>query len=386
VRYLTILLLAVLGAQGALMAADVRPVQSKSVWRFDYDGGTFTALVTSTSGADLTAVAFSSSGGGGGGDIMPPTPTAGAIPVINEDADALTQVDFGYYEPSASVGRWMFGQSGIEQGGTHFSAGVTIETDDSGVNPTLSLGTSYMGTNYPRIVFDISTGIRFPSYGSYEGVDFSGMPAFNFGGFGTRLIETTDYADTALSVSGIDMNSDQTANIKAGMLVTITSAGNEYPYRVKSISSTVMRVLGPDINTAASTVSSVVWSAKTDAIGYMQFQVSGNWCDTTSTTLLADDMGVKFQWPLSAGRIIAVSAAERVTTGSPVCNVYVGGDAILDTGITVGTSWADSEGNLSVTHSAIDAGDAVEIGCTSGVATGNADLSLGIWYYLTGNE
>lgn len=408
---------------GCAFAADSRPIQSETVWTFDWDGTTFSALATTTTSGALTRVEIQTGGGGGSFDgdafdvtftptvgtdwttspdnagdaldelaaralasettlagIMPPNPTVWAVPVINEDADGLTQVDFGYYE-SGGGGRLLLGYSGVTTGGSTYDYGLWTQTGDNVDSP--SIGVKAAGGE--------TTFVQFSSSGagsiiSSVDLDLLGSNILNFGGFMTNLIQTTDYADTAASVSGITMNSDQSANIRAGMLVKITSAGVEYPYRVKSCTSTTLRVLGPDINTAASTVSSLVWSAKTDAIGYMQFQVSGNWCDTTSTSLLADDMGVKFAWPLPSGQIVGVCAVERVATGSPVVDVYVAGSDIMDGGITVGTSWADSEGILHSGASAVAPGDAIEIGCTSGVASGNADLSVGLWYYLTGNE
>lgn len=405
-------------------AADSRPIQSETVWTFEYDGTSFSALTTTGTGSDLTTVYVSAGGGGGeftgdafdvtytattesdwvavpanAGDaldelasrtsaveieavnIMPPTPTALAVPVINEDADALTQVDLGYSEVDGN-GRMTLGASGVEHGGTHYDYGIWMQASDDAASPALGIVTSF-GSAQTVVQFSTSgPGGIIPCWD----FDMNGHEIRNLGGFKTALIASYDFAETALSVSGIDMETDQTANIRAGMLVKITSAGTEYPYRVKSITAGAMRVLGPDINTAASTVSAIEWSGKVDAIGYMQFQVSGNWCDTTSTSLLADDMGVRFQWPLPSGRIVGVCAVERVATGSPVVNVYVNDSAILETGITVGTSWADSEGNLYTGASAVDPGIAVEIGCTSGVASGNADLSVGLWYYLTGNE
>ena len=211
------------------------------------------------------------------------------------------------------------------------------------------------------------------------------------GGFAwTSLVATTDFATTRAAADQITMNSDQTGNIFPGMLVEITSGGVARPYRVSAITPNFLTVNESwAIASGAGAVTAIRYNSRRDAIGYVEFHVAGNWCDGTDTALLEHDLGWKggFAWPLAAAKIVGISAVERVNSGSPVLMLTVGGSDALDAGIIVGTTAGGEYAYVSGGETPLDVapGDAIELACTTAVASGNNDLTVGLWYFVEGS-
>jgi hypothetical protein len=77
--------------------------------------------------------------------------------------------------------------------------------------------------------------------------------------FWTALTATTDFATTAPSTSTITMNTDQTANIKAGYGLTMVFNGNTYRAVVTAITSSLLTFAGPPITTGAGLLTALSW-------------------------------------------------------------------------------------------------------------------------------
>lgn len=148
------------------------------------------------------------------------------------------------------------------------------------------------------------------------------------------LAETTDFVTTAPSSSTITLNTDQTANISVGDLVSVTANAVTRPYMVKSVTwggaTGTLTLLGSPIATGAGLVTAVRYNVRPNLIQAVGVSLPTKWADGLDDNLLETDAKGKFRWPIGDARVIDI-IVEQVS----------GASAMADFNISNGTAAAN---------------------------------------------
>ena len=203
------------------------------------------------------------------------------------------------------------------------------------------------------------------------------------------LVSTTDFTTTALSTSTIDMNTDQTANIKVGMPIRFTLSSVVYYAICTSITSTVLTIGGAPLTTSAGALTALAYG---DAckVQQMTIQIPGYFEETAYTSapyalesLLFMRYGV--QWQSEQSYCVYFNVRNRVadTGTAPIINLVINGGALstsnTNTGLSVPaiTTYTGTIVDINTTYYDINRGEYIEVMITKGTDTVKAqDLTI----------
>jgi hypothetical protein len=193
----------------------------------------------------------------------------------------------------------------------------------------------------------------------------------------TALVLTTDYATVPASTSTITMNTDQTANIKAGMALKYTIGGVDYYGVATTVAANLLTIAGAALG---GNITALYYSPLPGMVEMVAFIVSGTFADAASTTLLADDVLTKVKW--DKPNAYCVKQEVTVTTddsgaNQPRVNVTLAGSAVntsnTNAGLTVAETWVNSVVDINTTNYSIIYGEAIEV--TTDANGSNLDAS-----------
>lgn len=192
------------------------------------------------------------------------------------------------------------------------------------------------------------------------------------------LAETTDFVTTAPSSSTITLNTDQTANISVGDLVSVTANAVTRPYMVKSVTwggaTGTLTLLGSPIATGAGLVTAIRYNVRPNLIQAVGVSVPSKWADGLDDDLLSTDAKGKFRWPIGDARVIDI-IVEQVSGASATAdfNISNGTAAANDmrsSDFVVTQSPQDSQGLIVDANSVLVKGQLLYFRC-KGPGDGN---------------
>ena len=205
------------------------------------------------------------------------------------------------------------------------------------------------------------------------------------------LTATTDFTTTALSTSTIDMNTDQTANIKVGSPIRFTLSSVVYYAICTAITSTVLTIGGAPLTTSAGALTALAYGDVSRA-EQVTIHIPGYYEETAYTSApfaLESLLGMRYgvMWSKATAYCVQFKVINRVTdTGTaPKINVMVNaaavGTANTNTGLSVSsnTTPAATVVDINTSNYDINTGEYIEIMVTKGTDTVKAqDLTISV--------
>lgn len=264
-----------------------------------------------------------------------------------------------------------------------YSCTVTDTTgiifDSSGTNPSgvfnLYDGCDFRAGSFAQISGTCS--VNYDKSSNVSPIASTGTVTFTKLGVWYDLVEDVDFNDQAASASTITMVVDWTGTIKPGMALKIVNNSVTIYAVVKAITPTLLTIYGPDLSTTDTHQTGLSYGPDVNVHQAGPISVLGNWCDGTDNDLLENDASTEFIWRLQDSYLVGIMVRELTNSGSPVFNISndsLSANDVLSTGLTVGTSETDSEGDINSTNYLISNGAKFFFRCTTAVGSGNADL------------
>jgi hypothetical protein len=200
------------------------------------------------------------------------------------------------------------------------------------------------------------------------------------------LTATTDFSTTGASTSTITMNTDQTSKIPIGSPIKYTYNGTLYYGVVTALTSGLMTIAGPTINTGAGLLTTLAYG-DSNRIVEVPISIPGYFEETAYTSapyaiesLLFMRYGIP--WWLPKAYCVQFKALNGVadTGTTPIVNMLVGAVGSMNyistsnsnTGISLpgnNTSWASTVVDISSANYAISNGNYIELEITKGTDT-----------------
>lgn len=152
----------------------------------------------------------------------------------------------------------------------------------------------------------------------------------------------------------------------------------------------LVTIAGPALKADVSTVNELYAGVNTVAkCAQVNIHLPGSW-DTASSTLIEDIAKQFLRWHRGRAYLVRVDTKTDVQdTGAaqPTINVTVGGNEVLTTDLTTGTSWVSSAVNVDINEYGVDYQDAIEIKVvTQGTNQDSSDLTVSLTFVLETDE
>jgi len=213
-----------------------------------------------------------------------------------------------------------------------------------------------------------------------------------------RTVSLTEVSDWEDYAAGEDFNSstpndhtvtmlrDHSGILSPGSGCRITSGGDEL-YALVNTNAGVgaMTVLGPAIS-GATLLEALLNEGR---VRTERVLLPGDWCDGTNDDLMDHVLDSEFVWRGPDSYLVALWVKGKTVGTSPVFNISnasASGNNILSSGITVTTSWKDSEANIDKAEYLVAHGSKLFLRCTTaGIGASNA-LSLNMVFVAKDQE
>ena len=198
------------------------------------------------------------------------------------------------------------------------------------------------------------------------------------------LTATTDFATQAASSSTITMNTDQTANIAIGTPVKIVNNGNTLYAICTAITSVLLTIAGPALNTGSGLTTAVSFG-RPERVAIVSLFIAGASFGATDTDLLANKMNSYYKWLGGPAYLATFSAVHHTAAGSTQekVNVKIGGNSVStndsSNGIQLSTAgtWVDNPvATVSTSYYGITNGTALTVACTAADSTAGTAKDL----------
>lgn len=360
-------------------AAEIRPVQSGTVYRIDYDT-TNSALVishSSTTLSGLTNTNVIADAGGTFSETVYGTTFDASVAVLAATMDATTLTaavgtidDFAADTVTATVG--------VLDDLTATTATVTAGTIASFEATTITVTA---GT-----VSDLSATTVTASVGTVDALGATTVTATSYIGDGsaltglqqpvwTSLVVGTDVSETN-TTSVFNMMVDTTALFGAGDPVRWVSDGTTKVGLVKSATTTLCTVLGPDVGT---TVTAFQYSVFPGMVNVVRMPYIADWAATQTQTLYTDNKQ-PLRWSWDDAYVVGFTTWSSASSNSPAVNMWVGSAAstLVPSAQAVTLTWSDTAGaGVSLTTYQIYYGESFDFAvATTAASVINADLNV----------
>lgn len=201
----------------------------------------------------------------------------------------------------------------------------------------------------------------------------------------TKWIPINTFTDTGLLIGNMPMMADETARIKPGYALKMTTYyGETYYGIVKSITASNMVIAGPAI---VVPIIDVQYATQENCLELTLF-LQGKFAATSSTTLLKTIEKKYYSWSFQTAYLVMVGVnAEIEDTGAnqPHINVSIAGTIMLtDNGLEINqATWVYSTDNIDWTNYTINNGDVIEITTDAAGTNDNAEnLSVVLKFVL----
>jgi len=196
------------------------------------------------------------------------------------------------------------------------------------------------------------------------------------------LTSSTDYSTTAPNAYSITMVTDQTANIKVGCPIRVTSAGTVQYAVCTAITSTLLTIAGRPLSTTNGDITVLSWGDSSH-LRTIPITLNGYYAYANSSTLIADMlfMAGGLYWLENPAYLVRVSVINRVNdTGASQAyiNPLIGGQYLFGSAMVIGTTLAHSVVDVT-SYYALTHGTTIEFGLTKGTNGNSQDLTV----YLT---
>lgn len=345
-------------------AAEIRPVQSGSVYRIDYDT-TNSRLVVSHSSATFSGITTTDIVAGEGGtfsETVYGTTFDASVAVLAATVDATTLTaavgtidDFDADTVTVTTGTIAsFNATTITvTSGTVSNLAATTVTATAGVlsslTATTATATTYIGSGASL------TGVQKPVW--------------------TSLVVGTDVSQTN-TTSVFNMMVDTTALFGAGDPVRWVSDGTTKVGLVKTATTTLCTVLGPDVGT---TLTAFQYSVFPGMVKVVTLPTVADWAATQTQTLYEDN-AKPLHWVWDDTYIVGFTTWSSASSNAPKVNMWVGNAAstLVPTAQAVTLTWTDTAGaGVSATTYKINYGEDYDFAvATTAASVINADLNV----------